>query len=196
MNEIEDTIQFLNKIQNLKEDTIKTLSEKLFIKKCKKKERILNFNFTAMTVYFVVKGIGITFVEGKNSEKIVSRFASEKSLFLAPISFYSQKNSLEAMELIEDSTLVGLTFEDLQYILNNHIEFNIVARKLVEHYFLLTESRAFWLRKHNLEEKWKWFEENYKDVLKRGVPQEYIATFIGVDRLTLNRFLNHNHSVK
>ena len=69
------------------------------------------------------------------------------------------------------------------------MEFNIVGRKLAEHYFFLAEQRTQMLRKHIAEEKCQFFLKEHPNLLQR-IPLKHIATYLGMSEETLSRVRN------
>lgn len=136
-------------------------------------------------VYMVLKGLLRSYYI-KDDEEICSRFMPEGYLVLSVHSFWSRQPGYEFIEAVEDSTLVRLHHDKLQRIYREFMEFNFIGRELTQFYFRLMEQRSFILRKMQAEERWRYFLENYPELVQR-VPLKYIATFLGMNLETLSR---------
>ena len=82
--------------------------------------------------------------------------------------------------------MLALTLADLERLYEQHPEFNIVSRKLLQQYYSDAEGRAFIARLTNAETKYKQFLIRYSHFANR-IPLTYIASFLGITLETLSR---------
>jgi len=185
----------LHQLHPLPTDLRSYILENTSVEEVPKRTILLHTGEVCQYAYFVVEGLARVYVEhGVNNvigEKIkddesTTRFSPSGGLLMAPISFFTQTASLEAIETLEDSILVRFSYTILQYLYQSYPSFNINGRLLTERYFLLAEDRAYCLRRHSALEKWQWFKASYP-YLKGRVPIKYIATFLGISREHLQR---------
>jgi CRP-like cAMP-binding protein len=136
-------------------------------------------------VYFIKKGMVRGFVKEDNKE-ITTWITAENEMVTSITSFDLQTPALENMQAIEDCDLIGMSFDDLQNLYITFPEFNIVGRKLLEHYYRDAEGRAFISRLTNAESKYTHFLTMHSHLANRA-PLKYIASYLGIAEETLSR---------
>jgi CRP-like cAMP-binding protein len=150
-----------------------------------KNHLLLKEGETSNYACFVLSGFARAYyvMDGRT---ITSRFMTEDFMITSWISFYTRKPGYEYIELLEDSVLGCIHYNDVQMLYKDLPAFNSVGRKLIEHYFFLAEQRTQMLRKHTAEEKYYFFLQQHPDLLQR-VSLKYIATYLGISEETLSR---------
>jgi len=59
----------------------------------------------------------------------------EGDVIVSVESFFSQKQSYESIQALEDCILYYITYDELQFVYNHFPEFNFIGRVLVEKYY-------------------------------------------------------------
>jgi CRP/FNR family transcriptional regulator, anaerobic regulatory protein len=155
---------------------------------------ILKEGQTCNDASLVVSGLVRSYYINEDKD-ITSRFMDEGFIVTSWISYYTRQPGNEFIEAVEDTTMVGLSYQNIQILYKEFPEFNIVARKQVEYAFFLSEQRTQLLRKHTAEEKYKFFLDNHPTLLQR-VPLKHIATYLGMNEETLSRVRSKYHKKK
>jgi CRP-like cAMP-binding protein len=137
-------------------------------------------------IYFILEGAVRTFYRDRNSDDITSWLLFEGDLAISVSSFYNQSPSFEAMEALEDSWVVVLSYESLMNLYQKHMEFNYIGRSLTEAYYIKSEEKANTLRMLSAQERYEQLVKLYPFILKR-VPLRYIASYLGITQSTLSR---------
>lgn len=65
-------------------------------------------------------------------------------------------------------------------------QYNTIGRKLITEYYVRSEERNFWLRKHSAEKKYQFFKEKFGESAGR-FPIKDIASYLGIKIETLSR---------
>jgi len=139
-------------------------------------------------VYFIHAGILRGYILNKN-RKLTTWFNAEGE-FSAPISsFTSQKPTIEGVEVLEDCLLLGLAQEDLEELFERFPSFNIAIRKLLMHYYGLSEERSWIVRMQSAEDKYQLFIQHYGHLYNR-IAVKHIASLLGIAPETLSRLRN------
>lgn len=182
---MEDLIKYLNGIHPLSTALIEYLASILQLREVPKKHFLLKAGHVSRTICFIKKGMFRCFYT-QNSIEVSSWFMKEGDVIISVESFFTQKESKESIQALEDCEVCCIDYNQLQYIYRNFSEFNIVGRVLTEHYYTLSEQRLYSIRMLRASERYLNLIENHSDLIQR-VPSKYIASYLGVTEETLSR---------
>ena len=101
-------------------------------------------------------------------------------------SFFQQTPSYECIELLEEASLISISFQDLQAMYHRHVEFNVVGRVLTEKYYGLSEERLIHLRMQTARERYASLLAAHPAVFQRASLKQ-IASYLGIPPETLSR---------
>jgi len=176
------TINTIAPVSDLLKDR---LCEYLRVKEFKKKSHLLREGQTANHIYFLERGLVKSFYI-KDGVAINSWFMKENDFVVAVNSFYTRTESYEFIEAIEDSTVYVLSYNHLQSLYKEFIEFNIIGRIITEKYYVLSEQRQYVLRKQKAEERLGILHQTQLELFQR-VSRKDIASYLGISLETLSR---------
>ena len=165
----------------LKED----LSTKVSVRKVNRKEILIYEGKICNQLFFIKKG----FLRGfhyQNGKEITAWFGFENDFATSSYSFFSQKVGYETVEVIEDSILYSISYEDLESIYHKHPEFNYVGRLLTEKYYINLMERALCLQFQTAKESYDQLVATHPHILKRA-SLGHIASYLGISQETLSR---------
>ncbi|GAB3832802.1 Crp/Fnr family transcriptional regulator [Hymenobacter jeollabukensis] len=136
-------------------------------------------------IYFVESGLarGYYLHEGREAN---TWFMHEGDFLISIVSFLTRTVSQEFIELLEDSVLYSISYEQLQQLYCDFPEFNYVGRMLTEHYYVLSEQRTQQLRLLRAEQRYAQLVHTFPEVLQR-VPLKHLASYLGVTPETISR---------
>ncbi len=134
---------------------------------------------------FVVEGLVRYFVY-KNNEESTLEFSKEGEFIAEYQSFLNQSESFQAIQAIEDTTLLVTDFEGLQIIYNKTKNGNLIGRIVIEYRFGHLMRQLLSIYMHNPEERYLQFLKTFPDLVQR-TPQYYIASYVGVKPESLSR---------
>jgi CRP-like cAMP-binding protein len=183
-----DSVQLvglLGSLHPLSADIVDFIQKKAAYKTVRKGKMLLKSGEVCHHLYFISKGAIRGFI--KDEEKDITTWISIDNEIVTSISgLNDQAPSIENMQAIENAELLSLSFTDLETLYRDHLEFNIVGRKLLQRYYQDAEGRAFIARIPGAEKKYQYFVQHYPHLINR-VPIKYIASFLGVTLETLSR---------
>ena len=110
----------------------------------------------------------------------------ENNLIISVYSFFLQRSSHETIELLEDTTVISIHYDDLQALYRNCPEFNFVGRILAERYYVLSEERIISLRRQTSQERFLSLLQTHPRILNRARLKQ-IASYLGMAPETLSR---------
>jgi CRP-like cAMP-binding protein len=138
----------------------------------------------AKNIYWVEQG-AIRSYYLKNGNEITTWFTFENEFITSFYSFISNAPSHETIELLEDSILYGLTFQDLNALTEAFPPINQLYRRVLEINFIKQEKKLA-ERFDTATEKYEDLIVNYPQILQR-VPLGHIASYLGITQSTLSR---------
>ena len=161
------------------------LSAKVFIKKQKKGDILISQDSVCNQLFFIRKGFlrGFNYHNGK---EITSWFGFENDFATSIYSFVSRKPGYENIQVIENSILYAITYDDLNDIYHKHPEFNYVGRLLTEKYYIDLMERTLCLQFQSAKENYEQLVVNQPYLLQRA-SLGHIASYLGISQETLSR---------
>jgi CRP-like cAMP-binding protein len=183
--DVSDLIQVLNTFHPINKSIASYFEKNIACLNVSRGERILTAGSICEHIYFIRKGVLRGFMIDKQRD-ITLWMSAENELVSSIDSLDTQIPAMENIEAIEDCSLLVMTNTQLQRLYELHPEFNIVGRKLLQHYYRDSENRSFIARLTTAEQKYALFLKQYNHLANR-VLIKYIASFLGVTLETLSR---------
>ena len=172
--------------------TISDLDWNFFISKLQrrvisKKSIFLKVNEVEKRISFMESGIVRFFIPKENPEKEITFGFSFKNQFISAYdSFLTQSPSAYQLQALTETTVLSLTYDDLQLVYKTTQIGNLIGRLTAEGLFLLKSKREQNLLNLNAEERYlKLFKE--RPELLKVIPLKYISSYIGVTAQALSR---------
>lgn len=137
------------------------------------------------SIYYVSKGILRGYITD-NDREVTTWITGEHQLISSIRGFLLQQPTQENIEAIEDCRLLAMHGADLQYLYDHFPEFNIVGRRIAEHYYTFAEDRAFICRLSSAAARYDYFFKAHAHLINR-IPLMYIASYLGMSNETLSR---------
>ena len=182
---IDKLLERLMAMHKMGEPLIERIKEVTRFSTYPKKTYLLRDGQVCDKACMVVSGLARAYYINEDKD-ITSRFMDEGFIITSWISYYHQQPGDEFIEALEETTLAGISYNDIQQLYKDYPEFNIVGRKQTEYSLYTSELRTRMLRKHTAEEKYAFFLEQHPDLMNR-VSLKYIATYLGMNEETLSR---------
>jgi len=173
---------------------VQTLHGILHIDEYSAKKRLLTPGQTSSRVWFIQKGAVRAYVHDDSGESTIW-IMTEGDVVFSVRSFYNREPSTQYIETLEPTVLGSISYDELQQLYKESLEFNVVGRILNERYNILAEDRANMLRKHEAIERYQLFQKLYPNLEKR-IPAIYIASYLGMDKDTLYKIKNGRYQAK
>jgi CRP-like cAMP-binding protein len=136
-------------------------------------------------MFFITKGSARAFFFYQDKE-YTDWFSFENMFMCSLLSFFGGQPSAQTIETLEDSEMLVLTREQLQWLCDKHHD----MQKLNS--MILTQSLVI-LQQNVIDQRFKTAQERYVILLKtfpqvlQRVPLKHIASFLGVTQETLSR---------
>ncbi len=181
----EKLFQTFERIMPLGENLKDYLRENTNVVEHKKKHLLLEDGKTCKNIYFINSGFARAFYV-KDGKEVTSWLMGEGELIISVYSFFTQQPGAENIQMLEDSELIVLSYEQLQRSYQLFPEFNTIGRVLTEHYYMLSEERTIGMRMLTAKERYDNLVTKYPLILQH-VSLGQIASYLGITQETLSR---------
>jgi CRP/FNR family transcriptional regulator, anaerobic regulatory protein len=161
------------------------LTELVFEKELAKGEKLLDEGRICRNIYYVQQG-GVRAFYYKDGKDIASWFSFEQDIAVAMYSFVSQKPSIESIEALETTVLIGISHDNLYKMYEKHPELNTIGRLLGEKYYIELEERLMSLQHQTAKERYAALIAEKPNLLQRATLGQ-IASYLGISQETLSR---------
>ena len=138
-------------------------------------------------ISFIESGVVRLYIPKEDPEKEITFGFSFKNQFISAYdSFLTQKPSTYELQALTETTILSISYEDLQAVYKTTLIGNLVGRLTAERLFLLKSKREQYLLNLSAEERYmKLFKE--RPELLKVVPLKYISSYIGITAQALSR---------
>ena len=138
-------------------------------------------------ISFIESGVVRLFIPKENPEKEITFGFSFKNQFVSAYdSFLTQTPSSYQLQALTETTILSITYEDLQLVYKHTQIGNLIGRLTAERLFLIKSKREQNLLNLSAEERYlKLFKE--RPELLKEIPLKYISSYIGVTAQALSR---------
>lgn len=178
-----DTIrQIINFDKETEEFIIKSFREL----KIKKGDHFLKEGEPNLLLGFIVKGLVRIYITKNGDEQSCIDFSKEGEFITVYDSFLQNGISTQSIQAIEDTSLLVINNNDLQYFYQNIPNGDRLGRILIEKRFIELAGQLYSNYLHNSEQRYLHFVKTYPDLLQR-IPQYHISSFVGIKPQSLSR---------
>ncbi|WP_274476548.1 Crp/Fnr family transcriptional regulator [Mangrovimonas aestuarii] len=139
-------------------------------------------------LYFVKKGMirGYHVIEGKE----ITTWLSTDGEFVTSITgFFKNETAKENIQIIEDTALEYLSYDDLLNALEIFPEMNKIYTSLLIEYYIHAENRTLMSRIPSAKGRFNHFLENGNKFLLNRAPHKYLASMLNIRPETFSRML-------
>lgn len=151
-----------------------------------KKKLLLREGEIARKIYFIRNGFARSYYLDRDGREHTNWFMGIRDIMISVHSFYTQQPSTENIQLLEDSTVLSLTWDQVHTIYAEHPEFNYHGRLLTQKYYIQSEERAILLRTKDPAERYKILLNSHPGILQKASLKD-IASFLSITQETLSR---------
>lgn len=152
------------------------------------KTQLVKEGSIARKVYIIREG-ALRIWLNKNGTEITSQFFFEGKLVASLESFLSEQPSEFCLETIEESDLYVLDKMTFDELMKGDSEFREWFQQYILDRFLYYSKHVLSFLRDKPEERYLHLLKNNPELLRR-VPQQYLATYIGITPVSLSRIRN------
>jgi CRP-like cAMP-binding protein len=184
---LEQIKAYLDQLATISKEDWDFFTSKLQQRVIPKKAIFLKVNDIENTISFIESGVVRLFIPKENPDKEITFGFSFKNQFISAYdSFLTQKPSAYQLQALTETTILSITYSDLQAVYKTTQIGNLIGRLTAERLFLLKSKREQNLLNLTAEQRYvKLFKE--RPELLRVIPLKYISSYIGVTAQALSR---------
>lgn len=178
---------YLDQIASISEQDWDFFTSKLQRRILPKKTVFLKINEIENHISFIETGVVRLFIPKENPEKEITFGFSFKNQFISAYdSFLTQQPSLYQLQTLIETTVLSISYNDLQEVYKKTTIGNLIGRLTAERLFLIKSKREQNLLNLSAEERYiRLFKE--RPELLKIIPLKYISSYIGVTAQALSR---------
>lgn len=187
MNNYNTFLHFLRKFIDLSDDEFRRyLLPSLKWRKFEKRELLLKPGEVENYFNFIQHGlIRKYYVKGK--EEINTQISLERHIINCEESFHSRMPSQYYIETIEPSTVISISYQDLEEIFDKNKKMEHLGRLVITQSMIVKDRWQMQLLMMTPRERFLHFVTRNPELLQR-VPQKYLASFLNIKPETFSRF--------
>ena len=174
-----------NIIPHLSNEEWQAIEKLIVVKEFKKGDYIVTQGEVCNYVYFINKGFN-RFYKVIDGKEISTGFIGANEYVSSYDSFLTRQPAFENLDVLEDTELMALSYNDMQTLYNDYPVFQIFGRKIAEYLFIWINQRNNALLLLTPEQRYESMIINDSELLQR-VPQYMLASYIGVTPEHLSR---------
>jgi CRP-like cAMP-binding protein len=184
---LEQIKEYLDQIATISNFDWTFFNSKLQRRIIQKKAVFLKLNAIENHISFIESGAVRLFIPKDDSDKEITFGFSFKNQFISAYdSFLTQKPSAYELQALTETTVLSITYADLQEVYKTTQIGNLIGRLTAERLFLIKSTREQNLLNLSAEERYlKLFKE--RPELLQIIPLKYISSYIGVTAQALSR---------
>jgi CRP-like cAMP-binding protein len=150
-----------------------------------KKALILDQGVVEDHLNVVAEGLVRKFVLTDKND-VTIQLATEGHIIQSEISFHRREPSTVKLETLEPTTLVSMTYDNVQKILETIPIAESLGRAMISQMFIKKDSRYFHQMGKSTREKFLEYVNNHPHMLQR-VPQKILASYLNIKPETFSR---------
>src|SRR5688572_32487988 len=187
MDTVRSFIEYLNKFIKLTDEEFQEqIIPYVKIRRFGKKETVISAGEVENYFNFVLKGLIRKYYK-KGNQEINMQISFEGHLILSQESFHSRQPSEYYVEAIEPSTVVSISYDDLERVYARSHRMEHLARLLITYAMVIKDRWQMQLVKMTPRERFLNFVSKNPMLIQR-VPQKYLASYLNIKPETFSRF--------
>ncbi|HEV7382485.1 MAG TPA: Crp/Fnr family transcriptional regulator [Dyadobacter sp.] len=178
---------YLSRFVELNDQEWEAFTQHMFVKSIPKKQYLVNQGNNSREIYFLIRGSCRLYYD-KNGEEKTTYFFFENNLVADYLGCVTNSPSTMSIQALEDCELIYFKYETLTNLYETHPVFQIFGRKLAEYLFAGLDMRLAELLTLTPEERYlKFLNTAIKRKIIERIPQQYIASYLGITPVSLSR---------
>ncbi|MCO6147937.1 Crp/Fnr family transcriptional regulator [Flavobacterium sp. NRK1] len=195
MKELESIKKYVSKYISLTEDEEKYFLSVLTVKKIRKKQNVVQPDFTCKCRNYIVKGAMRAYYLDDNSQEHTITLAIDDWWISDFNSYIYQQPATLFVEALEDTIVIQIEYTNEQLLLEKVPKFERFFRIITQYGFAFLQRRLLSSISKSAEERYETILVEYPLIAQR-VPQFALASYLGMSTEYLSKLRNNKVSLK
>lgn len=182
-------IEYVNKFIELTDEEAEQLSNTFKEANIKKRQFIVQPNFTAKSRYYVVKGTLMAYVVTDEGHTHTITFAIDDWWITDYNSYIFEQPATMFIVALEDTVVLQIDYDKEQDLKKSNHKFETLFRIMAERGLASHQRRIISNLTQSAEERYENFVNKYPQIVQR-VPQYALASYLGMTTEFLSRIRN------
>jgi len=152
----------------------------------KKDDYFLRAGDIPQHIGFNVSGLLRLFYIDSDGTEFIKHFCMENTLVISYSAFLLRAESKIYIQAIEDTELLAISYNTYCELLDSHVCWQTVSRKLADLLYIIKEKREYELLMNSAQERYLQFLEDYPN-LENRLNNYHIASYLGITPESLSR---------
>ena len=183
---LHDLVSSMDFTKGIPREELRNLFRRKKIVYLKKDEYFLRAGEIPGRLGFNISGLLRLFYIDDSGKEINKHFCLEKTVVVAYKPFIRREESEIYIQALEDTKLLIIEYKTYNELLNSHICWQTIARKMAELIFILGQKRESELLLIDARERYRQFLVDYPNLVNR-INQYHIASYLGITPESLSR---------
>jgi CRP/FNR family transcriptional regulator, anaerobic regulatory protein len=185
MRNTERLFQVLSSIHPLSEEFKHAIECEVEYKSLPKNYILLETSQVSGFVYFLIHGFAVSYTF-RGPKKFIEWIWKSDQIILSPKSFFERLPATESIQVIVQSEVLFFRHESVMRLLSEYPEAHFIYRVVMNDYYELSRERIREVQRLSGNKRLQNLLENY-DGIANALPQEQIASYLGVTPQSLSR---------
>jgi CRP-like cAMP-binding protein len=187
MDVVKPFLDYIRKFMEISEDEFRQyIYPFITVRKYSKKQVITEASLIENYFNFIVRGLARKYYR-RGREEINTQISFEGHIMHSQESFHSRTPSEYVIEAIEPTTLVSITYDNLEKIYARSPKMEHLGRLIITYTMVIKDRWQMQLVMHTPRERFIQFVQRNPELLQR-VPQKYLASYLNIKPETFSRF--------
>ena len=190
---LQNLYNYFRRFVNMSGEEFELITPYFEIRKFDKKSRLVKIGEVDLYFNIIMKGLIRKYIMVKKKE-VTIQLSTEGHMIHSEISFNLQQPSDCIIEAIEPTTVLSISYANLQVIYEKFPDTERLGRLIITDMFIKKDFRDLDQLKKTTRERFLEYMQNHPNMLQR-VPQKYLASYLNIKPETFSR-LKHLLQVK
>ncbi|MFN8261452.1 MAG: Crp/Fnr family transcriptional regulator [Chitinophagales bacterium] len=177
--------EYINSITRLSDSALQDIEKSMTLVYVPKRHILIPELSTSPYLYFISKGVARAFFY-HNGKEVTDWFGTENMIIGPIIRNFPTKETIHAVETLEDGEFIRISFSDLEKLYQKHHDIERLGRMIAIQNMLHLQYKIDSLQLLTAKERYVQFTERYPDLINR-VSLGFIASYLGMNQVTLSR---------